>query len=218
MGVTVVIQQLITMLITSSLCNHDVRHGVKALEHPWPPLMHFPANPTPAGSYLGTDHPKVVAQYGQVPMGNATNRSRFVQFVFWFIRAMCTGSERNAFLLRGLTMRQRVERLLWTAAQGLWVAVLSFWWFWPIGIAIVSPIWEHDNLRGTWTPPLIKLVYGALLGLLTNPFIALLTLGAECNVRRTHPDLMIWSEDTRRGLIAQDPVADKAVLHRVEVE
>lgn len=153
-------------------------------------------------------------------MGNGTNRSRFVQFCLWFVRAMCTGSERNAFLLRGLTFRQRFERLLWTAVQGLWMAVLTFWWFWPIGIAIVAPIWEHDDLHGTWTPTFIKLVFGALMGLLTNPFMALLAMGAECNVRRSHPDLAIWSEDQReRGAsVAENPHEDQSVLRDVRIE
>ena len=217
MGVTVIIQQLVTMIITSSLCNHDVRHGVPPLERPWPPLLHFPANPTPNGCFLGTDHPKVVARYGRVPMGNAEGRGRFAQFCLWFVRAMCTGSERNAFLLRGLTFRQRFERLLWTAAQGLWIAALTFWWYWPIGIAIVAPIWEHDDLRGTWTPTFIKLVFGGLMGLLTNPLIVLLTLGAEYNVRRSHPDLALWSDDARDQRVAQNPDEHASVLRQVTV-
>lgn len=217
MGVTVILQQLATMLVTSTLCNHDVRHGVPALARPWPPLLHFPANPCPSGSYLGTDHPARVAHTGPAPMGNATNGSKLSQFLLWFVRAMCTGSERNAFLLRGLTLRQRIERLLWTALQGLWMAVLTFWWYWPIAIAIVAPIYEHKNMQDTWIPQIIKLLFGGIMGLLTNPIMALMALGAECNVRREHPDLAIWREGEQDRQVAHNPDEDLRLLREVKL-
>ena len=88
-----------------------------------------------------------------------------------------------------------MERLLCTALQGGWWAVITFWWYWPIAIAIVAPIYEHDNLVHTWTPPIIKLLFGGILGLLTNPFIALFTIGAESHVRRFYPHDSLWNED-----------------------
>lgn len=220
MGVTVIIQQLVTMIITSTLCNHDLRHGIPALERPWPPLQHFPSNPSPNGSFLGTDHPKAVGSQAPLYMGNGEQRSRFQQFCLWFIRAMCTGSERNAFLLRGLTLRQRLERLIWTAVQGLWMAVLTFWWYWPIAIAIVAPIYQGDNLQGKWTAPIIKLLFGGIMGLLTNPFMALLALGAESNVRRMHPDLALWNEGEKGAgsdALHRDPEQQKGVLRNVHI-
>ncbi|WFD35285.1 hypothetical protein MCUN1_002136 [Malassezia cuniculi] len=197
MGVTVIIQQLITMIITSSLCHHDLRHGVKAFTRPWPPMMHFPSSPMPEGSWLGSTLPSDVQRAGApLYMGNAQGRPRTAQWALWFLRAMSTGSERNAFLLKGLTFRQRVERLLFTALQGLWVAVLTFWWYWPIAIAIVAPIYGGRDLRGTWIGPIIKLIFGGVLGLLTNPFMAMMALGAESEVRRHYPDLELWREGT----------------------
>ena len=198
MGVTVLIQQAVTFIITSQLCHHDVRHGIPTLTKPWPPMLHFPANASPNGSWLGTKMPSTVREegFGPLYMGNGEGRSRFAQFVLWFLRTLCTGSERNAFLLRGLTFRQRVERLVFTGLQGLWLAVLCFWWYWPIAIAITAPLYDGRDMQGTWIPPIIKLIFGGVLGLLTNPIIALLALGAESEVRRCHPDLAVWQEGT----------------------
>ncbi|WFD31764.1 hypothetical protein MSPP1_002803 [Malassezia sp. CBS 17886] len=222
MGVTVIIQQLVTMLITSQLCHSDLRHGQRALPRPWPPMMHFPSSPSPRGSWLGTKMPSSMKEDGgELYMGNAQGRSAAAQYALWFLRAMCMGSERNAIFLRGLTFTQRIERLLWTALQGLWMAVLTFWWYWPIAIAIVAPIYEHRDMRGTWIPPIIKLLFGGIMGLLTNPFMALLALGSESAVRRFHPDLDIWSDGLAQGssnmgeLPLGDPAEQNGVLRPV---
>lgn len=196
MGVTVIIQQIVTYIITSQLCNFDLRHGLKPLRHPWPPMMHFPSTCKPTGSYLGVQLPEDVQARGQLLyMGNGENQGPFAQFCLWFLRATSTGSERNDLFAKGITFRHRMERLLWTALQGGWWAVITFWWYWPIAIAIVAPIYEHDNLVHTWTPPIIKLLFGGILGLLTNPFIALFTIGAESHVRRFYPHDPLWNED-----------------------
>lgn len=195
MGVTVVIQQIVTYAITSQLCNFDLRHGLKPLRRPWPPMLHFPSTCKPSGSYLGVQTPEDVQKRGQLLyMGNGENQGPFAQFCLWFLRATSTGSERNDLFARGITPRQRLERLIWTLLQGGWWAVITFWWYWPIAIAIVSPIYEHDNMVHTWIPPIIKLLFGGILGLLTNPFIALFALGAESHVRRFYPQDTLWEE------------------------
>mgnify|MGYP000000112109 FL=1 len=195
MGVTVVIQQIITYIVTSNLCNFDLRHGTRSLTRPWPPMMHFPSTSMPTGSWFGVKMPSVVQAEGHLLyMGNAENKSRFTQFCLWFLRATCTGSERNIIFERGLTVRHRFERLLWTALQGGWWAVITFWWYWPIAIAITQPLYGDDDLRGTWTPTFIKLLFGGIMGLITNPIMAMMTLGAECHVHRFYPDLELWQE------------------------
>lgn len=189
MGVTVIIQQLVTYIITSTLVNFDLRHGTKSLTRPWPPLMHLPSTSSPHGSWFGVKTKEDVAERGQpLYMGKAEGSSRFVQFFYWFLRATCTGSERNVIFARKLTLRQRLERLCWTALQGGWWAVITFWWYWPIAIAIVAPLYEHEDMRGTWIPPIIKLLFGGIMGLLTNPFIALFAMGAETQVRHFYPE------------------------------
>ena len=216
MGVTVILQQLATYLITSQLTNFDLRHGTKSLTRPWPPMMHFPSTPFPTGSWLGVKMPEdVVARGRPLYMGNGEGRSRFQRLVLWFLRATSTGSERNAILVRGITLRQRLERFVWTALQGLWWAVLTFWWYWPIAIAIVAPIYEHRDMRGTWIPEIIKLLFGGIMGLITNPFIALFALGAETHVRRFYPDSPVFHEETTNpaDTLALDASAHKRPVH-----
>lgn len=211
MGVTVLIQQIVTMIITSSLCHNDVRHGMPSLRHVWPPMQHFPANASCHGSWLGTVMPSAARKEMKDPlyMGNGEGLAPFSRFWLWFLRTLTTGSERNAFLCDRITLRERLERFVFTGLQGLWLGALTFWWYWPIAIAIVAPIFEHRNMQGTWIGPLIKLVFGGVLGLLTNPIIALFALGCESSVRRYHPDLRVWQEGTpgNRGRDEYVPLA-----------
>ncbi|CEH18655.1 Protein of unknown function DUF2456 [Ceraceosorus bombacis] len=202
MGVTVIIQLVISMLITSALVHADVNAGpVAPLSHPWPPLLHLPSSPTPSpsiwgmGTGTGTSTSAATGIGNALEMGKATGKSTTTCCFWWAIRSICTGSERDNWTQRGgLSLGGRMQRVLWCAAHGLLLcALLTFWWAWPIAIAIVAPIYEHRDLGiggsgNGWTPCFIKLIFGALLALLTNPFMALLAMGAEYNVRRAYPD------------------------------
>lgn len=193
MGVTVIVQQIVSMIITSALVHHDLTDGpIGPLRRPWPPLMHLPSTPSPTGSWLGCRMSADVPDEKPLYMGKAEGQSKLKQYWWWLVRAFLMGSERNDILAKGISWRQRCERILWTAAQGFVLCLLTFPWFWPISIAIVAPIYEHRNLAGTWIPPIVKLLYGAIMGLLTNPIIALLAMGAESSVRRAYPELDIW--------------------------
>ncbi|EPQ28275.1 uncharacterized protein PFL1_04102 [Pseudozyma flocculosa PF-1] len=194
MGVTVIIQQIVSFIITSSLTHHDLYAGpIGPLRRPWPPLLHLPSTPDPAGSWLGVRMAEDVKRDG-VPcsMGRSEGKSKANGYWWWFVRAVLTGSERNDLLATGISWRQRLERLVWTAAQGFGLCVLTFWWYWPLAIAIVAPIYGGRELAGTWIPMIIKLLFGAILSLLTNPIIALMAMGAESSVRRCYPELPIW--------------------------
>lgn len=191
MGVTVIIQQIVSFIITSSLVHHDLYAGpIGPLRRPWPPLLHLPSTPSPEGSWLGVRMPEDVST--PLYMGRAEGKGAMSRRWWWFVRAVLTGSERNDLLAAGISWRQRLERLVWTAAQGFFLCVLTFWWFWSIAIAIVAPIYEHDNLAGGWVPEITKLLYGAIMSLLTNPIMALMAMGAESSVRRCYPELEMW--------------------------
>ncbi|PWN52213.1 hypothetical protein IE53DRAFT_312561, partial [Violaceomyces palustris] len=194
MGVTVIIQQIVSFIITSSLVHHDLAAGpIGPLRRPWPPLMHLPSTPEPGGHALGFKMPVEVKESGVAcPMGRSEGKSKRNAWFWWIVRSVMMGSERNDILASGISWRQRLERLVWTAAQGFMLCCLTFWWYWPISIAIVSPIYEHRELAGTWVPMIIKLIYGGLLSLLTNPIMALMAMGAESSVRRCYPELPIW--------------------------
>lgn len=194
MGVTVIIQQIVSFIITSSLVHHDLYAGpIGPLRRPWPPLLHLPSTPRPEGHWLGARMPDDVQRDGVAcRMGRSAGKSKKNGWWWWFVRAVLTGSERNDLLAAGISWRQRLERLLWTAAQGFFLCCLTFWWYWPLAIAIVAPIYEHRELAHTWIPMIIKLLYGAILSLLTNPIMALMAMGAESSVRRCYPELDMW--------------------------
>ncbi|PWZ03177.1 hypothetical protein BCV70DRAFT_145223, partial [Testicularia cyperi] len=199
LGVTVLIQQVVTFLITSSLAHGDIAKGpIGPLRRPWPPLLHLPSTPSPQGHWLGTKLKSQVEQDGipcrmgpKIPERGA---SAFKSWMWWFVRAVLTGSERNDVFGAGLSWRQRVERVLWTAVQGFFLGCLSFPLFWGVSVAIMAPIYGNRDFanNGTWIPIIATLLFGALLGMLTNPFFALMALGAESNVRRCYPELDMW--------------------------
>lgn len=194
MGVTVIIQQIVTMIVTSALVHRDLVGGpIAPLRRPWPPLLHLPSTPSPTGSWLGTKIKGQAPEKG-LYMGKAEGSGVIGRYFWWGIRSFLTGSERNDWATSGISMRQRFERLLWTAVQGFVVCLLTFWWYWPIAIAIVAPIYGGRNLAGTYIPAIIKLLYGGIMGLLTNPLMALLGMGAESSVRRAYPELEMWRE------------------------
>lgn len=226
MGLTVILQQMITMLITSSMVHKDLADGpiIGSLRKPWPPLLHFPSTPSPTGNFFGFKTTSEVSEMKLSPlkMGKAENQSKFKTWFYFILRSVFTGSEKNDILATGITGKKRFQRILWTAAQGLVLSAFTFWWYWPISIAIVAPLYEHREhvLVHSYIAPIVKLLFGGILGLLTNPIFALMAMGAEFNVRRCYPELEIWrefggEEDTREwrremGLQDQEGVKEQA--------
>lgn len=215
MGVTVIIQQIVSFIITSSLVHHDLYAGpIGPLRRPWPPLLHLPSTPVPEGHWLGIRMREDVEREGKsCRMGRSEGKTKLDGWWWWFVRAVMTGSERNDLLAVGISWRQRLERLVWTAAQGFFLCCLTFWWYWPIAIAIVAPIYEHRNLAGTYIPMIIKLLYGAIMSLLTNPIMALMAMGAESSVRRAYPELPVWDPFGGREDFAQWKIEHGVVDH-----
>ncbi len=198
MGVTVLIQCIITFIITSALVHSELSTGpVAPLSRPWPPLLHLPSTPAPHGfGFFGMRLPRDVPEGESLRMGpTITSRSSaFKRYFLWIIRMAYTGSERNDLLAPGLAFTQRLERLVCSALQGLLLGVITFPWFWGIAMAITAPLYSARNLGGTWIPEIIKLIYGGLLALFTNPVIALMAMGAESSVKRAYPELDIWEQ------------------------
>ena len=198
MGVTVLIQCIVTFIITSSMVHSDLTTGpVAPLRKPWPPLLHLPSTPSATGlRFLGTRLPQSIASGEKLSMGPwitpASGASK--RYFLFALRSAYTGSERNDLLAPGISWRQRLERIVWTAAQGLLLGVIVFPWFWGIAMAITAPIYSARNLGGTWAPEVIKLIFGGLLGTITNPIIALMAMGAESSVKRAYPELDIWND------------------------
>ncbi|KAL9939190.1 hypothetical protein V8E36_002003 [Tilletia maclaganii] len=185
MGVTVLIQVTITFIITSSLIRGDLRSGLAIpLRAPWPPA------PASTGAARGAANLPPSTKHQE-----AKKRSTF-QMLRHNIETFYIVTQQNHIFQAGLSARERFWRLFRTAFQGLLLGCFVFPWFWGIAIAILAPIYSNKQMGGTWIPMVIKGVYGALLGLLTNPLIALMNLGAH-DVAGEQPDSPCMSEVSR---------------------
>lgn len=88
MGVTIIVQQIVSMIITSSLVHNDLSKGpVGPLRRAWPPLLHLPATPSPEGSWLGVKTKSEVRE--PLCMGRAEGKGVVGRYGWWFVRAMC---------------------------------------------------------------------------------------------------------------------------------
>ncbi|KAK0551385.1 hypothetical protein OC861_005993 [Tilletia horrida] len=168
MGVTVLIQVTVTFIITSTLIRGDLKSGLAIpLQQPWPPApastaqAEGSANLSPATPYTQSQHRSPL----QLLKHNVET--------FYII------TQQNFITQGGISVKERFWRLFRTALQGFILACCVFPWFWGIAIAILAPIYSNKQLGHTWVPMVIKGVYGALLGLITNPLIALMNLGAH---------------------------------------
>jgi hypothetical protein len=72
-------------------------------------------------------------------------------------------------------------RFLWTAAQGAGIGIIFGFPLWCLAIIILGPIYGNGNMGNKWAPQVIKLVYGAIVGWVTNPVIAILALGSQAD-------------------------------------
>ncbi|KAF8507393.1 hypothetical protein JB92DRAFT_2960715 [Gautieria morchelliformis] len=73
--------------------------------------------------------------------------------------------------------------------RGFVISALYFMVFWPIAIAITAPLYGRVDMHGTWTPEIIKTIFGGLLGLFMNPLIAALVLGARQPAGESTPEV-----------------------------
>ncbi|KAK0524280.1 hypothetical protein OC835_005978 [Tilletia horrida] len=168
MGVTVLIQVTVTFIITSSLIRGDLRSGLAIpLREPWPPA------PASTSAAQGSAKLSPATRYEDV-----RHRSTF-QMLKHNVETFYIVTEQNHIFQAGLSLKERFWRLFRTALQGFILSCCVFPWFWGIAIAILAPIYSSKNMGHTWIPMVIKGVYGALLGLVTNPLIALMNLGAH---------------------------------------
>lgn len=72
-------------------------------------------------------------------------------------------------------------RLAWTAAQGAAIGVVFGFPIWCLAVVILGPIYGTGNMGDKWAPQIIKAVYGAIVGWITNPVIAVLALGSQAD-------------------------------------
>ena len=179
------------MLITSTLVHTDLHHHTIApLPFVYPHVDHLPdpcllfkrhkhspndgKNPT---NSTGT------GKLNQSGTETATALRGFRHHYLILARFIFEGTEKNMMLAR-LPISHWFGRLGWTAAQGALIGIVFGLPLWCLAIVILGPIYQNDNIGGKWAPQVIKAVYAAILGWITNPVIATLALGsqAECHL------------------------------------
>lgn len=171
LAVTVFIQGTLTYIIAGSMVHVDMRSGkVAAFPFPWPDtrfaVVDFEA-PETAQTRRGKLWRMFHRRHG---LGRGLH--------------LFSGSDTNDLFNFNLpSFKDWLYRLVVTVTSGLVLSALYFLVLWPIAIAIVAPIWGGRNMAHSWTAPLIKLVFGAVLGLLMNPIVACIALGSEDAVR-----------------------------------
>ncbi|GAA6010670.1 hypothetical protein JCM10207_007796 [Rhodosporidiobolus poonsookiae] len=169
-AVTTFIQGILTFVIASGMVHVDMRHGgIDAFPYPWPD--------TRFAVVTGKD-PDEATSTRQRLWRTFHSRHGLGRGLHFF-----SGSHVNDVFDLSLSWRELGVRLFWSAWKGSVLSALYFLVFWPITIAIIAPIWGGRNMAHTWVPQIIKLLYGALLGLFMNPLCALIALGSEDSVR-----------------------------------
>ncbi|WVR05314.1 hypothetical protein IAU60_002328 [Kwoniella sp. DSM 27419] len=199
LGVTPIIQCLASMLITSTLVHTDLHHhAVAPLPFVWPHVEHLPdprvlvesfsrrgdkkgtrslSNEKVHGQELGgsdLDHDR-----GQDEAGSLGEGSGFRYRLGMLTRFIFEGTEYN---ILAPVNRSTPLRILLTAAQGAALGIVFGLPLWLLFIVVLGPLYKHDNIAEVgwkWAPMVIKCVYGAVLGWITNPVIASLALGSQ---------------------------------------
>ncbi|GAA5908544.1 hypothetical protein JCM6882_001295 [Rhodosporidiobolus microsporus] len=169
-AVTTFIQGILTFIIASGMVHVDMRHGgIAAFPYPWPD--------TRFAVVEGKD-PNEATTTRQRLWRTFHSRHGLGRGLHFF-----SGSHVNDVFDLSLSWKELGVRLFWSAWKGSVLSALYFLVLWPITIAIIAPLYGGRNMAHTWIPQIIKLVYGAVFGLLMNPLCALIALGSEDSVR-----------------------------------
>ncbi|KAM0754172.1 hypothetical protein T439DRAFT_172849 [Meredithblackwellia eburnea MCA 4105] len=173
MGVTTFIQGILTFVIASSMVHVDMRKGtIEAFPYPWPDTQ-FAVVELKDG-----DPENAKTRRGRL-WRTFHNRSHGLGRGLHFF----SGSATNDLFDFSLKRKDWFERLFWSVWKGSVLSACFFLVLWPIFIAATAPRWGGVNMAHTWTPEVIKGIYGFVLGLLMNPVVACIAMGSEDAVR-----------------------------------
>lgn len=211
LGVTPIIQCLASMLITSTLVHTDLHHhAIQPLPFCYPHVEHLPdprllfekkenlkrrtssstLNGTPATAIADPEKPVV-------PDAWAGREGTFAYYYWMLVRFIFEGTEKN-MLLAKVGFANWFGRAVWTAAQGAAIGIVFGFPLWCLAIVILGPIYGTGNMGGKWAPQAIKCVYGAVVGWVTNPVIAVLALGSQAE----HHLLVVEHDDVEQTAVA----------------
>ncbi|WWC69336.1 uncharacterized protein I206_103274 [Kwoniella pini CBS 10737] len=207
LGVTPIIQCLASMLITSTLVHTDLHHhAVAPLAFVWPHVEHLP-DPREITDRFKRRSKKAESSANEKstsPLSSPTpsidhdnSRKGLGHYFKMLIRFIFEGTENNS-LLSIPGSAPLPFRIILTAAQGAAIGIVFGLPLFLIFIIVLGPLYKHDNIAEVgwkWSPMVIKCVYGAVLGWITNPIIACLALGSQAE----HHLIVIPEENLEEG-------------------
>jgi len=193
LGVTPIIQCLASMLITSTLVHSDLHaSSIKPLPYVYPHVDHLPdPRLLLSKSYRRQRRTNTTDEKEQAQADYQTKKG-FKYYYWMLIRFIFEGTERNMLLAKPGFLNW-LGRFVWTAAQGALIGIIFGFPIWCLAIVILGPIYGNGNMGNQWAPQVIKLVYGAIVGWVTNPVIAILALGSQAD----HHLIMVENEEAR---------------------
>ncbi|GAA97983.1 uncharacterized protein L969DRAFT_69919 [Mixia osmundae IAM 14324] len=173
-GVTVIIQTVLSFVISSGMVHVDLRKGtIDPFVAAWP-CPDF-------GAYKVEAPDKPTMQPGGFArwLHNRHGLGRGLHFF--------SGSDYNDVFDLSVSPKETLQRLFLSVFKGLVLSAIYFSFMWPITIAIIAPLYGGTgiNMRRQypWAAPIIKLIFGFTLGLLQNPVICCIAMGSEDSIR-----------------------------------
>ncbi|KAL7418202.1 hypothetical protein BDY24DRAFT_411300 [Mrakia frigida] len=183
LGVTCLIQTAVSMLISSTLVHSDIHHSaIKPLPFVYPHVLHLP-DPATLWQSSSDEHNdnSPPSDSSEKPTSSPKSKPKEGRLGYYWrmlLRFTFEGTERN-IILEACGARDWFGRVGWTILQGLSLAVFFGLPLWLLAIVILGPIYKGGNVGNKWAPQVIKFVFAFLLGILTNPIIALMALGSQ---------------------------------------
>lgn len=205
------------MLITSTLVHTDIHNkAIPPMPFVYPHVVHLPdprilinrifrSNMATDTTYAdGEVWDEKTARYE--PLKKNTLRYYF----FMLVRFIFEGNEKNMLAAR-VGAKNWFGRLLWTAAQGAALGIVCGFPLWCLAVTILGPIYGTRNMGNKWAPQVIKFVYAAIVGWVTNPIIAILALGSQ-----SEHHLVAVGVDPEAGTAGAG--GDQAEIHTIREE
>ncbi|TYJ55406.1 hypothetical protein B9479_003909 [Cryptococcus floricola] len=190
LGVTPIIQCLASMLITSTLVHTDLHHhAVAPLPYVWPHVEHLP-DPRRLIDKMFNKSSKVGeekedTEKRETPSPDSEEdegRKGWAYYPKMLTRFIFEGTEAN-ILLSPFSWKLFFIKVFLTAAQGAALGIVLGFPVWCLFIIVLGPLYGTDNMAAPhhwkWAPMVIKCVYGAVIGWITNPVIAAMALGSQ---------------------------------------
>lgn len=189
LGVTPIVQCLMSMLITSTLVHTDLHsHAIQPLPFVYPHVEHLPDPLSLFGKAAAPSTPDE-----EIEKRVQETKKGFRHYYLMLLRFIFEGTEKNMMLAK-IPISHWFGRLGWTIAQGAAIGIIFGLPLWCLAIVILGPIYGTGNMGNKWAPQVIKAVYGAIVGWITNPVIATLALGSQAE---SH--LLVVEHDEEEG-------------------